>query len=158
MEVSKIDTPIIMLGDKNLCAAKWNEPDFKSNQMADEVKSTLAQCGLKIIDLGHTYLADRLSEDGLPIQSSLDHIYQSIELEDKSVGLKLDNSSTDQGAASLTVTAKSSFRRHFYFNDVCRHRHQLLLMTPFVTVIVIWRHLLSSSSSFFHPFFYHFNL
>ena len=41
-----------------------------------------------------------------------------------------------QGATSLTVTAKSSWRRHFFFNDVWRHRHQSLLMTPFVTVIV----------------------
>ena len=36
---------------------------------------------------------------------------------------KVEGSATHQGAASLTVTAKSSWHRHFNFNDVCRHRH-----------------------------------
>ena len=48
--------------------------------------------------------------------------------------------SRNQGAVSLTVTAKSSFERHQNFSDVWRqhHCHQLLSMTIFV--IVICRH------------------
>ena len=45
----------------------------------------------------------------------------------------------EQGAASLRVTAKSSGRRHFFFNDVWRHCHHHLIfkMTWGVVVIVI---------------------
>ena len=32
-----------------------------------------------------------------------------------------------QGVASLTVTAKSSRHRHFFFNDAYRHRHRQIL-------------------------------
>ena len=35
--------PIIMLGDMNLCTTKWNEPDFKSKHIAEEMKSSIAQ-------------------------------------------------------------------------------------------------------------------
>ena len=54
----------------------------------------------------------------------------------------LDASSRVQGAASLTITAESSFERHHNFNDVWRHRngHQLLSMTIFIIVIIIGRH------------------
>ena len=71
---------IIVLGDANLCSTKWNDHDFKLKIVAEEIKSTLAQCGMVNIELGHTYLADRMSKEGLPIQSSLDHIYMSDEL------------------------------------------------------------------------------
>ena len=47
-----------------------------------------------------------------------------------------------QGAASLTITAKSSFERNQNFNDVWRHRHchQSLSMMILVIVIVICLH------------------
>ena len=69
---------IVVLGVANLCASKWDDKDFKLKIIAEEIKSTLAQCGMVSIDLGHTYLADRMSDLGLPIQSSLDHIYRNI--------------------------------------------------------------------------------
>ena len=90
----------------NLCSTKWNEPDFKSKHIAEEIKATLAQCGMIIVDLGHTYLADRLSDQGLPIQSLLDHIHRSIELVEISVGSKLDDSSTDHVPIILSLTLK----------------------------------------------------
>ena len=46
--------------------------------IADEIKSTLASCGLKNMELGHNYLADRLSDNGETIQSSLDHTDSNI--------------------------------------------------------------------------------
>ena len=30
----------------NLCSLKWNEPDFLQKNIAEEIQSTLAQCGL----------------------------------------------------------------------------------------------------------------
>ena len=53
------------------------------------------ECGLEIKDMGHTYLADRLSEQGELIESALDHIYVSAEIEMKSTCCTLDESSTD---------------------------------------------------------------
>ena len=50
------------------------EKDFKLKTIAEEIMGTLAQCGMEHIDLGYTYLTDRMGENGSPIQSSLDHI------------------------------------------------------------------------------------
>ena len=47
------------------------------------------------IDLGFTYLADRTSVDGKPIESALDHIYRSVNLEDNTYCNKLEDASTD---------------------------------------------------------------
>ena len=48
----------------------------------------------------------------------------------------------NQGAASLMITAKSSFERHQNLNDVWPHchRHQSFSITIFFIVIVICRH------------------
>jgi len=45
--------------------------------IAAELKSSLAQCGLDNLELGKTYMADRLRNDGKVIESALDHIYVS---------------------------------------------------------------------------------
>ena len=77
-QIERADTenkPIIIMGDANICTSKWNNPDFKHKSVAEEIKGTLAQCCLLNVELGHTYLADRLNEHGLSIQSSLDHIF-----------------------------------------------------------------------------------
>ena len=66
---------IIMMGDANVCSLKWKEKDFSHRIVADEILSSLAQCGLVNQDLGYTYLADRLSPSGDTIQSALDHVY-----------------------------------------------------------------------------------
>ena len=68
---------LIIMGDANLCSEKWESPNFKHKRIADELKETLTQCGLKIQNLGKTYLADRLNPDGEEIESCLDHIYTS---------------------------------------------------------------------------------
>ena len=47
------------------------------------------------VPLGHTYQADRLSDNGDPIVSSIDHIYLSANLENYTQAFKLSNSSTD---------------------------------------------------------------
>ena len=87
-----------------MCASKWNDADFKLKTVAEELKGTLAQCGLINVELGHTYLPDRLSDAGLPIQSSLDHIYRSVELEDNTTGSKLTNTSTDHVPIMISIT------------------------------------------------------
>ena len=83
------------MGDANLCSERWESPNFKHKQIAEELKETLTQCGLKIHNLGKTYLADRLNPDGNEIESCLDHIYSSETLTNSMNTHKLDNSATD---------------------------------------------------------------
>ena len=84
---------IVMLGDVNLCAEKWNEEGFLHKPIAEEIKGTLAQCGMINVDLGVTYLADRLSPCGEAIESALDHIYISCDLKEKSNPIRLEMTS-----------------------------------------------------------------
>ena len=83
------------MGDSNVCASKWNESNFKHKNVAEEIKGSLAQCGMFNFPLGHTYQADRLSKNGETIESSLDHVYLSSNLEELTNTFKLNNSSTD---------------------------------------------------------------
>ena len=82
-------------GDANICAKKWEDPKIKLTETAEELKSSLAQCGLTNIDLGNTYLADRLDNQGNTIQSALDHIYVNDSLLNRAKCVKLETSSTD---------------------------------------------------------------
>ena len=61
---SKENKSVIILGDANLCALKWEYPEFGLHIIAGEILGTLALCGLININLGVTYQADRLSEQG----------------------------------------------------------------------------------------------
>ena len=54
------------------------------------------------VELGNTYLADRLTEDGNIIESALDHTYLSSDLKSRTSVSKLDSSSTDH----LPIIAK----------------------------------------------------
>ena len=93
----------------NICSTKWNEPDFKLKNIAEEIKGTLAQCGMNYLNLGHTYLADRLSDSDLPILSTLNHIYRSSKLDDSTEGFKLNDSSTDHVPIIIKISNKNFF-------------------------------------------------
>ena len=92
--------------DANICSTKWNEPDFKLKNIAEEIKGTLAQCGMNYLNLGHTYLADRLSDSDLPILSTLNHIYRSSDLDDSTEGFKLND--------HVPIIIKISNKNFFY--------------------------------------------
>ena len=51
---------VSILGDANLCALRWEYPEFGHHVIAGEILGILAQCGLSNINLGVTYQADRL--------------------------------------------------------------------------------------------------
>ena len=51
---------VLILGDANLCALRWEYPEFGHHVIAGEILGILAQCGLSNINLGVTYQADRL--------------------------------------------------------------------------------------------------
>ena len=81
---------IILLGDANLCADQWDEETYYQFKLATELKSGLAQCGLENLELGKTYMADRLRKDGTIIESALDHIYVSLDQNTIVTGKKMD--------------------------------------------------------------------
>ena len=95
---------VIILGDANLCCERWNSPTFPHKQVAEEIKDTIAQCGMSLINLGTTYTADRLGVGNQEITSSLDHIYVTNELKTKILAKKLDNSATDHVPIMLSLT------------------------------------------------------
>ena len=53
-EVATEKKEMIILGDANLCTLKWNEDGFIYMSLANQMKSTLAQCGLTNLELGNT--------------------------------------------------------------------------------------------------------
>ena len=76
---------VIVLGDADLCCERWNSPTFLHKQVAKEIKDTITQCGMSLINLGTTYTADILGVDEQEITSALDHIYVTKEEETKLV-------------------------------------------------------------------------
>ena len=102
---------VIVQGDVNLCAIKWLEADYNLKFLSDELLSTLALCGLENVDLGNTYLADRLTEDGKTIESALDHTYITTELKTRSDIFKLDKCGTDHLPIMISVKSNDIHRR-----------------------------------------------
>ena len=101
---SKERKPIVMMGDMNLCSTKWMESDFTWKKIAEEVQGTLINCGLKTVDLGLTYLADRLNEMCNTIESALDHMYISEEFENSVKCSKLKDGGTDHVPIMAIIT------------------------------------------------------
>jgi hypothetical protein len=87
--------PTIVMGDANLCMDRWKDANYTHNDLANEVLGTLAQSGMTPIELGPTYLADRLSPEGHIIESALDHNYASENILNEATMRKTDESSTD---------------------------------------------------------------
>ena len=56
VRASKEKKAVLITGDANLCAQKWNEEGFRYKPLATELKSTIAQCGLTNIEMGMTYI------------------------------------------------------------------------------------------------------
>ena len=110
-EIAREKKPIVILGDANLCTNKWDNEDYKLKQLSNELKGTLAQGGLKIEDIGYTYLADRLTLEGKIIESALDHIYTRLENEDKACVEKLEESSTDHVPITIEIEGKEGVKK-----------------------------------------------
>jgi hypothetical protein len=115
---AKENKSIIMMGDANLCAQKWDEEEYRLFNLAAELKSSLAQCGLENLEIGKTYMADRLRNDGTVIESALDHIYVSHDQNTKTTAKKMDASSTDH----LPIIAEVNFRAQQAKNNTTIHK------------------------------------
>ena len=86
---------MLILGDANLCAKKRFLPKFVNKNVAKALQFTLSRCGMKIANVGPTFLSDHIKIDGEPFGSALDHIYYSSAFENKIVTTTIKNSSSD---------------------------------------------------------------
>ena len=50
---------IVILGDANLCSQKWNDAGFVNRNVAEVLKNTLEQEGLKSLDVGVFHIFDQ---------------------------------------------------------------------------------------------------
>ena len=58
--VTKKCNRVIITGDANLCALKWNDEKYLKNNIAIHYKNAIEQCGLFNQPIGNTFLADHL--------------------------------------------------------------------------------------------------
>ena len=107
---SKENKQIIITGDANLCSRVWRNEEYKYKRISEELLDTLNQCGLKEIQLGNTYMADRLSKEGQTISSALDHVYLSTTLAQNTRVQKLSNSSTDHVPVKIEVITEEKVK------------------------------------------------
>ena len=86
---------VVMLGDANLDSLKWENKEYTHNKVAKEMQNALASNGMVNMDVGNTFLADRLRLDGTKIESALDHVYIQKEMEADIKVTKGESSATD---------------------------------------------------------------
>ena len=67
--------PMVVMGDINLDADKWNEINYKCKALADVWRREMAWRGMVQYQLGATFLSYYTTNNGTKIESALDHIY-----------------------------------------------------------------------------------
>ena len=95
---------VILLGDANVCALKWSDPNRKTNKVAELLKNKIEECGMINLEIGETFTSDIVQKNGAIASSALDHIYISSRMETEIRFQKLDNSSTDHLPIKATLT------------------------------------------------------
>ena len=71
----KLIHEMIIMGNANLCSAKWKEPNFVHKKIANQLIGCLDHCELIQKDVGITFQADHIQSNGLTSESELDHVF-----------------------------------------------------------------------------------
>ena len=66
---------IIITGDINLCSNKWAEISYIRKNISRPLLECLNQHGMSLADIGTTYQADHILNNGTIPESDLDHVY-----------------------------------------------------------------------------------
>ena len=66
---------IIITGDINLCSNKWAEISYIRKNISRPLLECLNQHGMSLADIGTTYQADHILNNGTIPESALDHVY-----------------------------------------------------------------------------------
>ena len=69
---------IIILGDSNLDANKWDDSSFLHANVASVIKNSLLQNGIEALHKGNTNLANHAQKNGNIAESALDHGHCSV--------------------------------------------------------------------------------
>ena len=94
-KIATTNSNLIITGDANLCAEKWQRSDYDHKGVANPLLQCLSRNGLDIQNVGYTFQSDNLRPDGSVSHSALDHVYTSSSIKDLIQVKKLKNSSTD---------------------------------------------------------------
>ena len=108
---------VIILGDANLCAEKWDEENYKRKSVAQPLIQCLSQNGLDINTVGVTFQADH-SANGKVAESALDHAYTSITIRNTTTIRKIQNSSSDH--LPVLVDYKLDLKKSKYTHSVTK--------------------------------------
>ena len=85
----------IIVGDANLCTEKWDDKDFLHKNVAEILRTSLDQNGLKVNNIGITYTADHTQMNNTIAESAIDHVYNSHRISKKLTINKLNNNASD---------------------------------------------------------------
>ena len=86
---------IILTGDANLCSEKWMLDGYERKSVAQPLQHCLEQNGLLTQKVGYTYQSDRTLPNGEIPRSALDHVYNSVTINEAITVKTHQNSSTD---------------------------------------------------------------
>ena len=76
---------MIIMGDPNLCSAKWMDPKFPHKKIANQLMGCLDHCELSQAKVGITFISDHIQTNGLTSERELDHIYICIKINKESI-------------------------------------------------------------------------
>jgi hypothetical protein len=66
---------IITFGDANLDSQTWQARNYRQSKIANNMQNEIVRNGMKMVQMGSTFLANKAREDGTHSESALDHIY-----------------------------------------------------------------------------------
>ena len=97
---------MLILGDANLDANKWNDDKFLHKKVAEELKNSLKSNNLEVCSVGNTYLANHAQKNCNIATSAIDHIYCNESLASKISISKSNNCSSDHIPVIANITSK----------------------------------------------------
>ena len=110
----------IIMGDANLCANKWKDENFTHKNMSNLLRGTLESCGMKIGQVGPTFMADHCQRNGMIAESWLDHIYYTKQLESVINIKNLNNHSSDH--RPVVACLKTKLSRKIYKRKIIKRK------------------------------------
>ena len=108
------------MGDANLCSNNWKNGTITHKKMANHLFGTLQTCGLMVMPVGPTFIADHCQPNGSITESWLDHVYHSEQLKEKVVSKVLNYGSSDH--LPVTVCQNSLVNRKNYKRKIVKRK------------------------------------
>ena len=66
---------MIIMGDANLCSARWKDPNFIHKKISNQLIGCLDHCELIQKKVGIIFQSDHVQSNGLTSESELDHAF-----------------------------------------------------------------------------------